>query len=156
VTDLEQLLEVIKERVTNALVEFTNAQPEVADLNSRSEPRTAPYARIGIPEVGHDDLTIPMDKLAVAIQIIAVVDRKGRTPQSVQFELSKVLLQHLLGENYELCLIELGSGRAVRILPSARVTFISDVESIIAERAPDCTSVVIMLAAELYLGGKVI
>jgi hypothetical protein len=155
-TDLEQFLSVIKERVRNALVEFTGTEPEIADLNARSEPRSAPYSRIGIPEVGHDDLTVPLDRLVVGVQIIAVVDRKGKPPQSIQFALAKTLLLHLFGENHELCLIELDSGRSVRIVPSARVTFISDVESIIAERAPDCTSVVIMFGAELYLGGKVI
>jgi hypothetical protein len=97
-----------------------------------------------------------LDRLVVGVQIITVVDRKGKPPQTVQFELAKALLLHLFGENHELCLIELDSGRSVRIVPSARVTFISDVESIIAERAPDCTSVVIMFGAELYLGGKVI
>jgi hypothetical protein len=155
-TDLEQFLSVIKERVRNALVEFTGTEPEIADLNARSEPRSAPYARIGVPEVGHDDLTVPLDRLVVGVQIIAVVDRKGKPPQTVQFELTKAILLHLFGENHELCLIELDSGRSVRIVPSTRVTFISDVESIIAERAPDCTSVVIMFGAELYLGGKVI
>jgi len=155
-TELEQFLTIIKERVSNALLEFTGTHPEVADLNSRTEPRQVPYARIGIPEIGHDDMTVPMDKLAIGVQIIAVVNCRNRPPQSVQFELARTLLLHLIGEEYEHCLIEFDSGRSVRILPSARVTFISDVESIIAERAPDCTSVVITLGAELYLGGKVI
>ena len=35
-TDLEQFLSVIKERVRNALVEFTGTEPEIADLNARS------------------------------------------------------------------------------------------------------------------------
>ena len=155
-TELEQFLGIIKERVANALLEYTGTQPEVADLNARTEPRIVPYARIGIPEIGHDDMTVPMDKLAIGVQIITVVNCRNRPPQSVQFELAKTLLVHLLGEDHERCMIEFDSGRVIRILPSARVTFISDVESIIAERAPDCTSVVITLGAELYLGGKVI
>jgi hypothetical protein len=153
-TDLEQFLSVIKERVRVALQDFTGANPEIADLNARTEPRSAPYARIGIPEIGHDDQTIPMDRLVIGVQIIAVVDRRGNPPHAVQFELARALLLGLFGEDYERCLIPLDSGRTVRLVPSARVTFISDVESIIVERAPDCTSVVVMFGAELYLGGR--
>jgi hypothetical protein len=155
VTDLQEILVAIQNRVYNALFEFSGKTPEVSDLNARKEPSSVPYARVGIAEVAHSDFTVSSDSLMIGIQLVAVVNRNGKQPQEVQFELARVIHFHLFGENYESCLLELSSGRVARLIPSTRTTFFSDVEQAVAERVPDCTSVVIVLTVELPLGGKV-
>lgn len=157
-TDLDELLSVIKERVRNALVVMTGSQVvEILDLNARVEPRMIPYARVGIAEVVHSDFTVSSDSLMVNFQIVAVV--KGTSvesnPQSVQFELSKQLHLSLFGSSYENSIVSLQSGRVARLIPSTRTSYLSDIEQAIAERAPDCTSVTISMVAEVPLGGLV-
>lgn len=154
-SDLKVLLEEIQTRVANALSEFTGVEPEVEDLNERSEPRKVPYARVGIAEATHTDFTVSSDSLMVGIQLVAVVNRNSRRPQEVQFELSAIIHKHLFGQHYENCLIELPSGRVARLIPATKTTYLSDIEQAIAERLPDCTSVVVVLTADIPLGGQV-
>ena len=154
-SDLQALLSEIQTRVANALSEFTGVEPEVDDLNARHEPRKVPYARVGIAEAAHTDFTVSSDSLMVGIQLVAVVDRNNRRPQEFQFELAEILHHHIFGENYDNCLLNLPSGRVARLIPTTKTTFLSDIEQAIAERIPDSTSVVIVLTAEIPLGGKV-
>ncbi len=154
-TDLQEILETIKERVRNSLRSMTGVEPEVDEINSRSEPKRVPYARVGIAEAVHSDFTVSSDSLMLGLQIIAVVDRNRNAPQAVQFELAKALHEGIFGRNYELCLLTLSSGRTARLIPATRTTFTSDIEQELVERVPDCTSVVITLSAELPLGGSV-
>jgi hypothetical protein len=155
VSDLKVLLEEVKDRVRSALLEFTGRTPEVEDLNARNEPRGVPYARVGIAEAAHTDFTISSDSLMVGFQLIAVVDRNNRQPQEVQFDLAETIHKHLFGQQYENCLIDLPSGRVARLIPTTKTTFFSDVEQAVAERIPDCTSIVVVLTAEIPLGGQV-
>ena len=154
VSDLFELLNEIQRRVTDALQEFTGVNPEIADTNARIEPRRAPYARVGIVEAVHSDFTISSDSLMVGLQIIAVVPIGNRRPQETQFKLAQTLHSHLLGESYEKAIVSLSSGRIARLMPATKTSFISDIEQVISEIAPDCTSVTITMTAEIPLGGK--
>lgn len=154
-SDLQVILETIKRRVAEAIADLTGLDPEVSDINSRAEPRRVPYARVGIAELAHSDFTISSDSLMIGIQVVAVVSRNNEQPQVVQFRLAEALHKAIFGEYYERSIIELESGRAVRLIPSTRTSFLSDVEQAIAERMPDYTSVAITLTAELPLGGRV-
>lgn len=153
--DLHFLLQVIQERVARALMELTGDEPEVANLNSRAEPRKVPYARVGIAEVTHSDFTVSSDSLMVGIQIVAVASRNNLQPQQVQIELARAIHKSLFGEDYSMTVVECPSGRVARLIPATRTVFFSDIEQAIAERMPDYTSILITLTAELPLGGKV-
>lgn len=152
--DLYFLLQVIQERVARALMEFTGSEPEVADLNSRVEPRKVPYARVGIAEITHSDFTVSSDSLMVGIQIVAVVSRNNSQPQRIQIELAEAIHRFLFGADYSMTMIECPSGRVARLIPATRTALLSDIEQAIAERMPDYTSVLVTFTAELPLGGK--
>lgn len=155
--DAYELLTVIKERVRNGLLEFTGAaDAEVLDLNARSEPHSIPYARVAIAEIVHTDFTVSSDSLMLGIQVVAVVRASSdRTPQETQLGLAQALHFAIFGRNYENAMIELSSGRTARLLPATKSSFLTDVEQMLMERAPDCTSVTIVLSAEIPLGGMV-
>jgi hypothetical protein len=154
--DLTVILEELQARVRSALQAlFPDRAPDVRELSARTEQRTLPYSRVGITEVGHSDFTISSDSLLVTIQVIAVAPVRSAGIQATQFELARALHESLFGPNFETTLLPLPSGRVARLIPSARTTFLSDVEQALAERLPDATSVVMTIGVELPLGGKV-
>lgn len=156
-TDAYELLTAVKNRVKAALAEFAGVSEtsvEVLDFNARSEPRVVPYARIGIAEIVHSDFTVSSDSLVIGIQVVAVVRlTDDKNPQETQLDLAKALHFAVFGERYEHDLIELSSGRVARLMPATKSTFLTDIEQVLMERAPDCTSVSMLISAEIPLGG---
>lgn len=152
---LDELLEAIKTRVSEAFVSLGIQNFEIADLNERREPRTPAYARVGIVQTGHTDQTVSSDMLQVAIQVfMALPIAPSSSPQQTQFKAARALHEAIFGSSYEKTIVQLSECEAY-LIPITRTTFLTDLEMELMQDNPSMTCLNLMMQAEIPLSGRV-
>lgn len=152
---LDELLDVVKERVSEAFLALGIQTFEIADLNERREPRASAYARVGIVQTGHTDQTVSSDMLQVAIQVfMALPIFAGHSPQQTQFKAARALHEAIFGPTYEKTIVQLSECEAY-LIPVTRTTFLTDLEMELMQDSPTMTCLNLIMQAEIPLSGRV-